>query len=140
MALSMDNTPDSLGFAVERHLSRRIERLNALLMISSFLLTMHKSEYAAIYRGILLSASLLAAFVLSGFDYEITGRIALAIALVLACWLLCRVLRKRREIDSARDEIARRAQEIRDLGVPLPRIACIDPSDDDPGHDGDPKS
>lgn len=139
MALSMDDTPGSLGFAGERHLSRRIERLNALLMISSFLLTMHKSEYAAIYRGILLSASLLAVFVLSGFDYEITGRIALAIALALACWLLCRALRKRREIDRARDEIARRAQEIRDLGVPLPHIACIDQSEGDPGHDGDPK-
>jgi len=126
-----EDMPGSPGFAEKRLLNRRIERLNALLMISSFLLTMHKSESAAIYRGIAMVGALLAAFVITGFDYELTGRIALAMALSLACWLLFRVARKHREIDHARDEVARRAQEMRDLGVLLPPIEGVETSPDD---------
>ncbi len=133
MMSNTDDMPGSPGYAEQRLHKRRIERLNALLMISSFLLTMHKSESAAIYRGIALVGALLAAFVVTGFDYELTGRIALAMALSLACWLLFRVARKHREIDHARDEVARRAQEMRSLGVLLPPIEGVETSQGD--HD-----
>jgi len=112
--------------AGDRLQARRIERLNALLMVSSFLLTMHKSEYSAIFRNITCAAALLATYVASGFNFELTGRIALAMALCMACWLVFRVVRKRREIEQARGEVTRRAREMRDLGVPLPHIAGVE--------------
>lgn len=137
MSIKSDDVTDPMVHGRERMRARRVERLNALLMLSSFLLTLHKSEYAAIFRGIAGAAVLLAAHVAFGYDFEITGRIALAMALCLACWLVLRVILKRREIEQAREEVARRAREIRDLGVPLPRIAGVDPPEDDPSSDPD---
>lgn len=137
MSIKSDDISDPMALGRERMRARRVERLNALLMLSSFLLTLHKSEYAALFRGIAGAAVLLAAHVVFGYDFEITGRVALTMALCIACWLVFRVIQKRREIEQAREEVARRAREIRDLGVLLPRIAGVDPPEEYPAPDPD---
>ena len=103
-------------------LERRIEKLNALLLVTSFLLATHKSEHAFILRALCAIAALLSFAILVGYDYDLLGRVALFGALATAAWLCLRAVRTRRAIESAREELRRHAQAMRDLGVPLPPL------------------
>ncbi|EPR38672.1 hypothetical protein dsx2_0481 [Desulfovibrio sp. X2] len=109
---------------------RRIERLNVLLLASSFLLTARRSEYASIFRGLTASAILLAIYVATGYDFALTGRFALGGALAGACWMSVQAVIKRRQIENARQELEQRAQEMRDLGVHLPPLGAPLPQND----------
>ena len=101
---------------------RRIAKLNALLLVTSFLLATHRSEHAFILRSLCVIAALLLFAILVGYDYDLLGRVALLGALATASWLCLRAVRTRRAIESAREELHRHAQAMRELGVPLPPL------------------
>ncbi|WP_138774313.1 hypothetical protein [Desulfohalovibrio reitneri] len=107
--------------------SRAPEELNADLLVSALVIGELRRNQACTLRVVAGVACLLGLYVATGFDFVLTGRLAVIACLPLAVFCVLLTLRTNAKLRTARRDLDAKSQRLREMGVSLPPLRDLRP-------------